>query len=163
MRYNRATVLTASAIMLVQLMTACSGASSKQKTAAREAIATLRKIEAAVQVGSNYQQYGMLLIEAKSKVNDANAVLPEGELKQRLNNAMDAYADAGQVWGMKISGPNLLPNREPGASFMRKYNLKTKTISAASLTYLDNDEAMQTMWGAALGHLLIAQKLLDEQ
>jgi hypothetical protein len=161
MRYNRATVLTAAAIIFIQLMTACGGLSSKQRTAASEAVAALRKIEAAVQVGVNYQQYGTLLIEAKSKVNDANAVLSEGELKQRLNNAMDAYADAAQVWGMKISGPNLLPDREPGAMLMRKYNLKTQTISAAALTYIDTDEALQTMWGAALGHLLIAQKLLD--
>jgi len=151
------------AIISTQLLSACGGLSGKRDTAAQEAVAALRKIEAAVQVGVNYQQYGTLLIEAKSKVNDANAVLPDGELKQRLNAAMDASADAGQVWGIKISGPYLLPHREPGASLMRKYNLKTQTISAAALTYIDPDEAMQAAWGAAMGHLLMAQKQLEEQ
>ena len=155
--------LLALAVIFTQLLTACGGLSGKQDTAAREAVAALRKIEAAVQVGVSYQQYGSLLIEAKSKVNDANAVLPKGELKQRLNAAMDAYADAGQVWGLKVGGTNLLPEREPGATLMRKYNLKMQTISSVSLTYIDPDEAMQVMWGAALGHLLIAQKVLDEQ
>jgi hypothetical protein len=151
------------AITLTQLLNGCGGLKGKQQVAASEAMTALRKIEAAVQVGVSYQQYGVLLIDAKSKVNDANAVLPDGELKSKLNAAMDAYADAGQVWGIKISGPNLLPNTEPGASLMRKYNLKTHTISAAALTYIDPDEAMQAAWGAAMGHLLIVQKLLDEQ
>jgi hypothetical protein len=151
------------AVIFTQLLAACGGLSGKQDTAAREAVAALRKIEAAVQVGVSYQQYGPLLVEAKSKVNDANAVLPEGELKQKLNAAMDAYADANQIWGIKISGPNLLPDREPGATLMRKYNLKTHTINSVALTYIDPNEAMQAAWGTALGHLLIAQKLLDEQ
>jgi hypothetical protein len=162
MRLKNAGLVTA-AVIFTPLLIACGSLSGKQDTAAREAVAALRKIEVAVQVGVSYQQYGPLLIEAKSKVNEANTVLPEGELKNRLNSAMDAYVDAGQVWALKVGGTNLLPEREPGATLMRKYNLKTQTISSVSLTYIDPDEAMQAMWGAALGHLLIAQKVLDEQ
>lgn len=161
MRCKNAGALVA-AVIFTPLLAACGSLSSKQDTVAREAVAALRKIEAAVQVGVSYQQYGTLLVEAKSKVNDANVVLPEGELKQKLNAAMDAYADAGQVWGLKVGGTNLLPEREPGATLVRKYNLKTHTISSVSLTYIDPDEAMQAAWGAAMGHLLAAQKLLDE-
>ena len=114
--------------MIAQLLTACGGLSSKQKVAAQDAIAALKKIEAATQVGVNYQQYGMLLIEAKDKVNNANAALPASELKRELNAAIDAYADAGQVWSAKISDRNLKPDTEPGATLIRKYNLKTNSI-----------------------------------
>lgn len=160
MNYKSMVQLTAIVVILTQLLTACS---DKQQAAAGEAIASLRKIEAAIQVGVSYQQYGILLIDAKSKVNDANAVLPDGELKNKLNAAMDAYVEAGQVWGIKINGPNLLPDREPGATLMRKYSLKPHTVSSLSLTYIDPDEAMQAAWGTAMGHLLLAQKQLEEQ
>ena len=76
--------LVAAAAIFMQLLVACDGISDKRETAAREAVTALRKIEAAVQVGASYQQYGTLLLEAKSKVNDANAVLLEGELKPGL-------------------------------------------------------------------------------
>ncbi len=33
-------------------------------------------------VGVNYQQYGSLVIDAKASVNEASAVLPDGELKK---------------------------------------------------------------------------------
>jgi hypothetical protein len=159
MRRKNLKLLAAAAVIGMQLLTACGGSPGTQKAA--EAVAALRKIHAATEVGVNYQQYGMLLIEAKAKVNDANAVLPDGELKNRLNAAVDAYTDASQVWGMKINGPPLSPDKEPGATLMRKYNLKTHTISAAALTYIDPEEAMRAMWGAAMGHLLMAQKQLE--
>jgi hypothetical protein len=142
------------------------GLSSKQKTAAGEAVAALRKIHAATEVGVNYQQYGMLVIDAKDKVNNANAVLPDGEMKSRLNAAIDAYTDASQAWGIKVSGNNLLkPDTEPGVTLMRKYNLKTQSLKVGSrdLLWLDADETRQAAWGAAWGHLLVAQKLLEGQ
>lgn len=165
MRRKNMMLLTTVAIICTQLLIACGGLSSKQKTATSEAVAALRKIHAATEVGVNYQQYGLLVIEAKHKVNNANAVLPDGELKNRFNAAMDAYTDAAQVWGIKISGPNLQPDREPGKTLMRKYDLKPQTIDRVSppLIVIYPDDAMQAMWGAAMGHLLLAQKQLEEQ
>lgn len=165
MNYKSMTQITAVAVIFMQVLIACGGLSSKQRTAVSEAVAALRKVHAATEVGVNYQQYGMLVIEAKDKVNNANAALPDGELKNRLNAAMDAYADAGQVWGIKISGPNLQPDKEPGATLMRKYDLKPQTIDRVSppLVVIYPDDAMQTMWGAGMGHLLMAQKQLEGQ
>lgn len=166
MNYKSMVRMTAVAVIFTQLLTACGGLSSKQKTAAGEAVAALRKIHAATEVGVNYQQYGMLLVEAKSKVNDANAALPDGELKNKLNAAMEAYADAGQAWGVKVSDRLLKPDTEPGATLMRKYDLRTNSIRAGSSKpdlWLDPDDAMQAAWGAGMGHLLLAQKQLEGQ
>ncbi|OLE52247.1 MAG: hypothetical protein AUG51_19025 [Acidobacteria bacterium 13_1_20CM_3_53_8] len=164
MNYKSMARLTAVAVIFMQLLIACGGLSSKQKTAAGDALKALRKIEAATQVGVNYQQYGQLVIDAKAQVNEASSALPDGELKKELNATMEAYADAGQAWSTKVSSFPLKPDTEPGATLMRKYNLKTHSFKAGSteLVWLSEDDARQAAWGAAAAHLLAAQKLLDQ-
>jgi hypothetical protein len=43
----------------------------------------LGRIEAAVQVGVTYQQYGQLIIDAKAVVNQAERTLRAGEMRTR--------------------------------------------------------------------------------
>ena len=47
----------------------------KQKAAAADAIKALGRIDAAVEVGVTYQQYGQLVIDAKAVVNEAERIL----------------------------------------------------------------------------------------
>jgi len=65
-----------------------------------EALRTLRKIQAATQVGINFSEYGKLVVEAKAAVNDALPILKEPSLKQALQGAMEAYADALTAWNL---------------------------------------------------------------
>src|ERR1044072_8805055 len=81
------------------LFAACGGLSSEQRRVSDDAIKALRKIEAATQVGVNYQLYGQMVIEAKAQVNEVAAKLPDGELKSELISSIDAYAEAGEAWG----------------------------------------------------------------
>src|SRR3954470_23947495 len=91
----RHSLLPALAVMAATtFLSNCGGLSSKQRSAVDDAMKSLRKLAAATQVGVNYQQYGMLVIEAQAQVNDALAVLPEAELKTEMNAAMEGYADA---------------------------------------------------------------------
>lgn len=46
------------------------------------------------------------VIEAQAQVNEALAILPQGELKQEITKAMVAYADALEAWREGISGRN---------------------------------------------------------
>ncbi len=78
----------------------CAKAPTKETT---EAVAALQKLQAATQVGVNYQTYGQLLIEAKAKVNEAVKSLPDGELKTEMSGAMDSYADAATVWASRLT------------------------------------------------------------
>src|SRR5262249_3403501 len=81
----------------------------KQKAAAADAIKALGRIEAAVQVGVNFQQYGQLVIDAKAAVNEAKRTLPAGKLLASLSMCMVAYQDANTVWDLKVNfqrGPN---------------------------------------------------------
>jgi hypothetical protein len=148
-------------VMVVSLLVACGGSSSKQDPAVNEAIKALRKIEAATQVGVNFPQYNQLLIEAKAQVNEASAKLTDGELKRELNLAMEAYVDAGQVWNNKIQQRLFLPNIEPGKTIIPKYSLKTQ-INFLGQPEANMDAALQTIWAAAKTHLDRVSVLLQK-
>jgi hypothetical protein len=136
---SRATLL-----VLVSFGIACGGLSSTQRTAADDALTSLRKIKAATEVGVNYQQYGLLVIDAKAKVNEASRVLPKGDLNNELNATMEAYADALQGWQMKITSL-LWVDREPGKTFVRKYSIPLDPPT----TTIAPDNAVPIIWRVA--------------
>jgi hypothetical protein len=118
-----------------QLLMACGA--KQHPPEAYEAQASLRKVQAATQVGVNYQQYGQLLIEAKDKTNAASRVLPDGPLKDEIHATMNAYTDAGQVWGIKIRpDPNpanqgyVVSTGELGRTLISKYSLKPAALAS---------------------------------
>ncbi len=152
--------LTLAALVMLSL-NACASLSNKQDPAVSDAIKALRRIEAAVQVGVNFQQYGQLLIEAKSQVNEASAKLPDGELKRELNEAMEAYVDAGRVWNNKIQGYMILADSEPGKTVIPKYSLRTTTESRGRQE-ANADEAIQVIWRVAKEHLERAAALIQK-
>ncbi|PYS93971.1 MAG: hypothetical protein DMF64_03000 [Acidobacteria bacterium] len=175
MTQHSARMLMILALLVLPLLTACSGLSNKQKTAASEAVSALKKIQAATQVGVNYQQYGMLVIEAKDKVNTAHAMLPEGQLKTELDAAMDAYTDAAQAWSIKFRefSTYLYAGEEPGKTLIPKYALKTfehkRSVLNASgnIIRIDDqaslpDAALPLIWAAANMHVDRASSLLNQ-
>ena len=74
---------------------------------AKDALKALRKIEAATQVGVNYQQYRLLVIDAQAAVNEAGEKLPDGELKRHLFTVMLLYAKVGEAWGRRIENSGI--------------------------------------------------------
>jgi|ERR1044072_1559276 hypothetical protein len=154
------------AVSLVFLFVACGESKEKaeQRAAANNALKALRKVEAATQVGVNFQQYGQLVIDAKAQVNEASSKLPDGELKKELNSAVEAYSDANQVWNEKIGGRvTMSPDTSPGKILIPKYSLKTETYSGGLFPHANLDDAMQAMWGEAKKHLDKAASLIDSK
>ena len=84
------------------------GLTSSQQAALDTAISDIGKIDAAIQVGVNYQQYGMLLINAKASVNEAERVIKDKSIRDLLDQTMDCYVDAAKIWSFKISSPSLV-------------------------------------------------------
>jgi hypothetical protein len=123
---------------------------SKESLAAIEA---LHKMQAATQVGVNYQEYGRLLIEAKAKTNDAIRSLPDGPLRNEISATMDAYADAAHVWGVKIAGHKLFES-----NLISKYSIPLKDTE---YRFADPDDALQYIWLNADSHLTQITKLLE--
>jgi hypothetical protein len=147
---------------IVILLAACGGLSSKQRSAAEEAIKSLRKISASTQVGVNYQQYGVLIIDAQAQVNEALAVLPDGELKNEMNATMESYADASQVWGAKIkSGTDeIFTESHPRTTvIIPKYSLPASDYGSSGKS-INGNQALKIIWDVANKHLDRASTLL---
>ncbi len=118
----------------------------EQKAAGDSATKELGRIEAAVQVGVSYQNYSKLVIDAKAATNEASRTLPTCDLRTRISEAMDAYADAGTVWNDKIF------HRERGvdSAIIARYELKSDE---------DPDVALQLIWAVADSKLRAARAL----
>jgi hypothetical protein len=141
-------------VAVIQLMTACAG-----KQSARTAIAALKKVQAATETGVNYQQYGQLLIEAKTAVNEASSKLPDGELKTEMEAAMEAYTDAGQAWGIMLEGHTLYSEGR-GAKWDQKYSLGLPSRGEYVYDQMQRKVVVSQIWEAADAHLNRAAALL---
>lgn len=131
-------------ILSLLIVSGCSHVSAKQKEAITAALDSLGKLKAATQVGVNYQQYGMLLIEAKAKVNTAVEILPDGDLKKNLDDSVQAYVDAHTYWGTKIN-PNYSVEDQIKTALVKKYQ-----VPVESFGYLENqNQILSQVWNAA--------------
>lgn len=150
-------------LFAVHLLAACGGGglSSEQRSAANDALKALRKVEAATQVGVNYQQFGQLAIEAKAAVNQAVTALPDGEVKSEIVAAMEAYADAGDAWGATIND-KLTSSSKLASDLKQKYDFDYQKVNAALSKEDLKSLLLSTIWEAAKNRLNKATSLLDK-
>ena len=103
---NRLTTLAMS-LLMVGLMGEAVCAQS-----ANDAYRALKKLEARVQAGISYKDYGPALGDAKFEVN-LFAESPEAQekpkLKETLGKTMAHYEEAGNVWGCQFAGRGAPP------------------------------------------------------
>ena len=126
-------------------------AEERSKAAAANALKSLRKIEAATQVGVNRMQYGPLLIEAKATLNEANAFMIDGDIKRDLNAAMEAFTDASGVWQQEYGV--IQANAEPGLTWQKKYNVPSRESTVLGYPVIDRETTVQLAWKQASQHL----------
>jgi hypothetical protein len=128
---------------------------TQQKVIADEAINSLKKLNAATEVGVNYQNYGMLLIEAKVKVNEAQAQLPDGDLKSEIVLAMDCYKDAITAWDDKIKlAAEQIPFRYgESRPLVVKYGLAAQAEPSSIGYRIQVEELIKVIWLSAKNHL----------
>ena len=128
--------------------------------AARKAYQGLRKLADAVQLGLPYPQFGNLLIEVKPAVEDALASMPETALKGELKEALAAYVDGGQAWAA-MQALGVLPiATEPGATLMKKYEIKPSVNAFGQADHLRLDVTLSAIWAVAAKHLDNAAQML---
>jgi hypothetical protein len=117
--------------------------------AARKAYSALRKIADAAQIGLPYLQYGSLLIEVRQVVDESLRVLPDSALKNDIIKAVEAYTDAGRAWGI-IQSKGVLPiATEPGATLMKKYEIKPNVNALGQPDNLPLDASLSAIWATA--------------
>jgi hypothetical protein len=135
------------------------GCAKRPPHEAREALASLRKIQAATEVGVNYQQYSSLLIEAQNNVNNARRVLADDTITTEITLTMDSYKDARDVWQEKITGESQLTSvTEPGKTLIPKYSLNTR--HEYHYQVCDTEKALHAIWFQANRRLETLSKLI---
>jgi hypothetical protein len=89
--------------LLSCLSTSSAGSAPPQDPAlVSEALKTLRKVQAATEVGMNMSDYSKLVVEAKAAVNDALSALSDTDLKKEIEVTMQAYADGLTVYNLAL-------------------------------------------------------------
>jgi hypothetical protein len=115
-------------------------------------------------------QYGDLFIDAKTTIDEALMDISDYSLKNAITRTLEAYYDAGQALGAAQSyEPRRTPmtwgsarviveqripvKSEPGATLMRKYQIKPEVDRLAQADHLKLDEALKAIWAVASARL----------
>lgn len=124
--------------------------SASQTASARVALQALEKVAAAADLKTGYSTYADLVLEARTRVQQASKMLPDDELSKEITSAMKAYFDAGLAW-------EAIETR----SFQEWYILAARyPIPSDTGSSLNKQEVLKTIWTLARQHLDRASALL---
>jgi hypothetical protein len=117
---------------------------------ARKAYNSLLRLAEAGQLRVPYSQYSAQLFEAKTVVDEALGVLPDGgAIKIDLTRALEVFTDVARAWGAASRNGRIPINTEPGSTLMRKYRIKPELNAVADADHLKLDTALKTILSAA--------------
>jgi hypothetical protein len=147
--------------------------------AERKAYAALRKLDEAAKIKLPAGQYGDLLIDAKTIIDEALMDISDYQLKNAITRTLEAYYDASQAlgaaqsyeprrtpmtWGSArvISEQRIPVKSEPGATLMRKYQIKPEVDRLAQADHMKLDEALKAIWAVAGARLNYVATLIRQ-
>jgi len=127
--------------------------------AASDALKELRKMSGAVEMGLNLQEYTKRMIDMKAEVDEKLSQVPDGELKQEIKVAQQAYIDAKTLWNASATYDNVYTSGENGAIF-KKYGIPAE---GATLPSAPKKVALSLVWAAADKHIEKATNLNNKK
>ncbi|MFN2517263.1 MAG: hypothetical protein ABR556_13730, partial [Pyrinomonadaceae bacterium] len=141
--------------------------SQQALTVTNDSLKSLRKVDAATQVGVSYVQYGSLLIDAQAQVNEALPLLPNTQFKNEIKMAVEAYNDAYLAWQIANKQGFIISPAPSGlidsTELVRKYSLPPSVFSSGESIYVIREDALTTIWRAARTHIDRASSLLNQK
>jgi len=124
-----------------------------------QALKSLSRLAGAIEVGITYTQYGTLLVQAKTEVDEALIYVPEGEIKHSIVLALDDYAIAGRVWSESLQYRDGIPAKSSTAFYLNgRYNLGITKFKSGE--YIKRSAILDVIWGSAGRHSAKAAQLL---
>jgi hypothetical protein len=130
--------------------------------AERKAYSALRKLAEAAKIKLPLGEYGNLLIDTKPVIDEALMDISDYSLKNAIARTLEAYYDAGQAYGAarayetrrafgapRVVEQGIPVDSEPGATLMRKYQIKAEVDRLAQADHLKLDEALKAIWEVA--------------
>jgi hypothetical protein len=150
--------------------------------AGRKAYAALRKLAEAANIKLPLGQYGNLLIETKTVVEEALTEISDYSLKNEIALTLEAYYDAGQALGAaraydtgrayntgrphwdaaRVIDQRIPVDSEPGATLMRKYQIKPGVNRLGQADHLELDTALKAIWAVAGARLNYVATLIRQ-
>jgi hypothetical protein len=143
--------------------------------AGRKAYAALRKLAEAAKINLPLGQYGNLLIDTKPVIEEALTEISDYSLKTEISRALEAYYDAGQAFGAartydtgrvfgaaRVIEQRIPVDTEPGATLMRKYQIKPGVNRLGQADHLELDTALKAIWTVAGGRLNYVAALIRQ-
>lgn len=94
--------LVSTSLLLMSALYNCGP--SRQETMTREAYQALNRIQAAIEVGVNYQKYMDVVVEAKATLINIVQEIEDPIIKDHIDFAIASYADVSTAWNAKIRG-----------------------------------------------------------
>jgi hypothetical protein len=139
---------------------------------AKEAVMALKKLEARVQAGISYRDYGPALGEAKFPINlfmESADAKNHPELTEAFNKTMKHYEYAGSLWNLKVSNipiPFFVVESDIGKEVKNKYPQAPSKMPGHSKfdkeTYYVS-ELLPFIWAEASNELKQASSLLVQE
>jgi len=117
--------------------------------ASRKAYAALTKIADAAKIKLPYGQYGTLLIDVRQVVEESLLSIPDSALKIEITRAMETYTDAGLAWGAMQPNGRIPISSDPGATLMRKYDIRPGVNQLGQADYLEINATLKSIWAVA--------------
>jgi hypothetical protein len=133
--------------------------SAREIAAARSALKSLHKLAAAEAIAPGYEEYGKLLLAAKGEVDDSLADIRDGEVREELSRALEAYLDLRIAWNT-TRGLLAMPviGYEPQRTLIVKYGIPID--SRGDMPLMDFQGAITAIFKAAREHSERAADLL---
>lgn len=80
---------------------------TQQRKSAQNALKALKRLESAVNVGLTYRDYQGKIVNAQVGVDESLRVLPQSDLRNELERAMNSYLAARTYWGYVDESPSV--------------------------------------------------------
>jgi hypothetical protein len=134
------------------------GCVQRQPQSVRDAVGSLKKVQAASEIGTTYEQFSGLVIDARVKTNNALKDLPEGELRDTLSEAIGCYSDAATVWLMKVRRQPLYLYGD-ARSILMKYSIQVEQGNVEASA--DHDAALTEILKRGNAQVRLAINLVE--
>lgn len=141
----------------------------KQNAAAESALKALRKLRSAAQMGVSLRDYGQLIMEQITSVDEDLISIPNGELKSAIEQSKLAYIDAKDVWSGMINAQYInvfVSVYKPNYSkydIDPKYSALLDSAGSARSTDINKSYILGPIWAAGAKSLEQAEHILAAQ
>lgn len=129
--------------------TASAGYSEKQQAAIKAAVLALRKLSDVTVIGVTYRDYKTKLADSKNIIEDAVALLPQGETRKQLMDAWSPHIKAVQWWDTMLNMRSLRVSPKEREDLKKELpKIKMEALDSAS-----REEILSACWAEAAEQL----------